>query len=82
MSLVAYSSERALMVTTQGDVLLDVPLVGSGKIVVEIFKDGADLFACFVRQDKVQIYKNGKPHGAFQISSEVENVPDDYQETF
>lgn len=82
MSLVAYSSERALMVTTQGDVQLEVPLVGSGKIVVEMFKDGADLFVCFVRQDRVQLYKNGKPHGAFQISSEVEDMPDDFQETF
>jgi len=45
------------MINSQGHVIFEQPLEGSGKSLVEMFAVDQGIISCFVRGDHVTVYK-------------------------
>lgn len=71
-NLIVHSDERAIMINSAGHVIFETPLDGSGSVVAEIFKDkNGEIISCFVKGEKVTIYKEYSLRGVFAVKSEA-----------
>lgn len=71
------------MINPAGQVLFEAPLLGEGKAVAELWQDrNGEVYSCFVRGDKVIVYRDDKPQGSFKINIDSESIPRQMIETF
>ena len=70
-NLLAYSDERVAMFNSQGHVIFEQPLEGSGHSTVEMFQNESQIFSCFVRGDTVYVYKQYLQVGSFNLGDQV-----------
>lgn len=82
-NLLTFSNERALLISTQGQIQFEAPLIGQGKSVAEFFRDRTgELITCLVRGDRVLVFKDSHLKGSFQIISDIEALPENLAEIF
>jgi hypothetical protein len=83
LSLLAYSDERVSMINAQGSVVFEQPITGSGRSLVEMFKDSEGTYSCFVRGDNVIVYRGTKQAAEFKIDEALAlELPAEYSNVF